>query len=44
LGLVFHQLAPHATGFSGFAQMAQRDGEKGARQIGLRIELDAFPE
>jgi hypothetical protein len=24
--------------------MAERDGEKGAREIGLRTELDAFPE
>ena len=43
-GVDLHQLAPHAAGFPGLAQMAERDGEKGAREIGLRTELDAFPE
>jgi hypothetical protein len=37
-----HQLAPDPTGFLGLAQMAERDGEESAREIGLRIEPDSL--
>ena len=39
-----HQLAPDPTGFVGLAQVAERDGKKGAREIGLRGPSDTFLE
>src|SRR5260370_3641749 len=39
-----HQLAPDPAGFLGRAQMAERDGQKGAREVGVRGELNTLLE
>jgi hypothetical protein len=39
-----HQLAPDPARFRDFAQMAERDSKKGAREVGRRDELDTLLE
>ena len=39
-----HQFPPDLTRFLNLAQMAKRDGEEGAREIGFRTKLDALAE
>ena len=44
LRIDLHQLAPDLSGFLALSQMAERDSEKGPREVGLRRDPNALLE